>query len=198
MITKQCEICNSPFSVRKYREKTARFCSRSCRARWVSALPHSCGRGKPRPDLIGNKLRAGLRPANAFPAGHTPWTKGLKGIHLAPATEFKPGPRPDLRSIIGDISIRRTRDGHLRAFVKIADPNKWKLRAVKNWEGANGQVPRGRLIHHIDRDTLNDDIHNLACLTRAEHLAEHRSEFAIRSCRRRATVPKQPHKMSDQ
>jgi hypothetical protein len=26
-----------------------------------------------------------------FPKGHTPWNKGLKGIHLSPTTEFKKG-----------------------------------------------------------------------------------------------------------
>ncbi len=27
----------------------------------------------------------------SFPKGHTPWNKGLKGIHLNPTTEFKKG-----------------------------------------------------------------------------------------------------------
>ena len=175
---KSCERCGAPFSVRSYRSETARFCSRSCRARWVGSLPNSGGRGKPRPYAIGNKYRCGLRPANAFPVGHTTWNKGLKGIHQSPASEFKPGHQRTPRAEIGTVSLRRTHDGNVRAFVKIEQPNKWKLRAVKAWEDHHGRaVPRGHIIHHDDRDTLNDSPSNLICLTKSEHASEHFSEL---------------------
>lgn len=41
------------------------------------------------------------------------------------------------------------------------------------WESVNGPVPMGYEIHHIDGDTTNNDIDNLECLTRSEHLARH-------------------------
>lgn len=142
------------------------FCSGDCDRLWRSA------------QWKGNKLRAGRPPVNAFPAGHTPWTKGLKGIHLSPGTEFKPGPRPELRAGNGRVRIRkRKRDGRSRAWVKIVQPNVWKLRAVLVWEQAHGPLAPGFLIHHIDRDTLNDSLDNLAALSRAAHLNDHRPEF---------------------
>lgn len=64
-----------------------------------------------------------------------------------------------------------------RAFVKVANPSEWRERAKINWEKENGPIPAGRVIHHKDRDVLNDAIENLAALTRAEHINEHRTEL---------------------
>lgn len=173
-IFKTCEICGTGFFVLPYRSQTARFCSRSCRASWVGTLPHN---KRDKPWLKGNKFAAGNKPNHkSFKVGHRTWNDGVKGIHLSPKTEFKSGPRPERRSPLGTISIRKDKMGRLRAYVKVSDPNKWKLRAVKVWEDINGPVPPGHLIHHDDRDTLNDDSSNLICLTRAQHLDEHRSE----------------------
>lgn len=180
-ILKNCEICASPFMVKIYRAQSARFCSGSCRAKWVSALPNSLSsqlRGKPCERMKGNKLRLGLKPTHSFSKGHEPWNKNLKGIHLSPSSEFKSGPRPDKRAEIGEVRIRKCRGSEMRAFVKIEHPNQWKLRAVKVWEDLNGPVPKGSVVHHDDRNALNDSPSNLLCLTRAEHLAEHRSEFS--------------------
>lgn len=175
---KTCERCTGDFFVPRYRLATARFCSGRCRALWVASLPGSmCGPDGDRSHLIGNRFREGKRPANSFEPGHKPWNDGVKGIRLSPATEFKPGPRPDRRADIGAISFRKTHDGNLRAFVKVAHPDKWKLRAIKVWEDANGPVPRGKIIHHDDRDTLNDDLENLMCLTKAEHIIEHQLDL---------------------
>lgn len=177
MMSKTCERCASVFSFQAYRIETARFCSRRCRSQWVASLPHAGGRGKPKPSAKGNRYRVGLKPSNAFEAGHQPWNKNLKGIHLSPVSEFKPGPRPDRQAAIGAVRIR-VRNGCRRAFVKVQQPNVWRLRAVKVWEDANGPVPNGCVIHHDDRDSLNDALGNLICLTRAAHLAEHRNEHA--------------------
>lgn len=35
MVAKTCEFCSQTFYVRLYREKKARFCSRSCRGKWL-------------------------------------------------------------------------------------------------------------------------------------------------------------------
>jgi hypothetical protein len=178
IIQKVCEICGEVFGVKPYRKDTARFCSRNCRAKWVSSLPHACGRGKERPYMRGNQFRKGLRPAHTFPLGHEPWNKNLKGIHLSPASEFKAGPRPEARAEIGTVSIRKTHDGNLRAYIKVAHPNKWSLRATKVWEDVNGPVPRGYIIHHEDRNPLNDVISNLQCMTKSDHAFEHRLEIS--------------------
>jgi hypothetical protein len=129
-----------------------------------------------RSHLIGNQFRKGLRPSNAFPIGHPPWNKG-KYVHLSPATEFKSGPRPELRAPAGTVSIRIDKNDKPRAFVKVSDPNIWKLRAVIVWESVHGPLPKGLLVHHCDRDTLNDSADNLESKTRAQHLMEHRHEL---------------------
>lgn len=82
---------------------------------------------------------------------------------------------PNRRADIGAVSIRLAH-GVRRAFIKVAHPNRWKLRAVMVWEEANGPIPKGHVIHHDDRNALNDDLANLICLTRAQHLDEHRAE----------------------
>lgn len=113
-----------------------------------------------------------------FEPGFTPWNKGKKGIRLSPASEFKPGQSPKSRLPAGSITVRtRKREGYPRAFIKIAEPNKWRERYLVVWESHHGRIPKGYVVHHKDRDTLNDDIDNLALLTRAQHILEHRSEF---------------------
>ena len=41
------------------------------------------------------------------------------------------------------------------------------------WVDKNGEVPKNCHIHHIDENTLNNDISNLECLTRSEHVKKH-------------------------
>lgn len=127
--------------------------------------------------MAGNTMRSGLRPSNAFSPGSEPWNKNLKGIRLSPASEFKPGPRPDCQAPLGAESTFIDRQGNSRVRVKVAQPNKWKLRSVKTWQEHYGPIPKGNVIHHHDRNTLNDDIDNLRCLTRAQHVEEHRLEL---------------------
>lgn len=136
-------------------------------------------KGKPAPWAVGNKHCVGAAPTStSFKPGNRPWQTGRKGIHLSPATEFKPGvPQLAKRAAVGEVRIRKSKGGSQRAHVKVADPNKWRLRAVVVWEAANGQILKGKLIHHDDRDTLNDDLANLICLTRAEHIDEHRADI---------------------
>lgn len=77
---------------------------------------------------------------------------------------------------------RPERNDGPRAWVKVAEPNKWRLRAVLVWEEAHGPVPPGMILHHENRDTTDDSLGNLEVLTRAQHLAEHRPEFEERRC----------------
>lgn len=192
MPSKLCELCGASFSFQPYRALTARFCSGSCRAKWLAKnLPSWGGRGMPKPSAIGNRYRVGMRPENGFTVGHVPWNKNLKGIRMSPATEFKPGPRPAFRAPIGAVSIRKAGHSH-RAFVKIAHPNKWRRRAVNVWEEAHGPIPKGSVVHHLDRDPLNDALSNLQCLTRAEHALEHANDAAVLAHRFPGFAPRRP------
>jgi hypothetical protein len=67
----------------------------------------------------------------------------------------------------------------MRAWVKITEPNVWQKLAVVIWERDHGSLPKGSVVHHRDRDSLNDDPSNLVAMTRAEHAAEHREELNL-------------------
>lgn len=117
-----------------------------------------------------------------FQTGQEPWNKGLKGIRLSPRTEWKKGCESNRKLPLGSVTIRhRKREKHPRAWVKVAEPNVWRERAKVEWEKVNGPIPCGMVIHHKDRNPLNDDISNLQAMTRAEHALEH--EHELRSAR---------------
>lgn len=71
-VTIICKTCGKPFDVTPSRAGR-KYCSVECR--------NIAYRGRP---SHGRK----------FAKGHQPWNKGLKGIHLSPSTEFKPGNVP--------------------------------------------------------------------------------------------------------
>lgn len=108
------------------------------------------------------------------------------GDHLSAATEFKAGQPAHNKVPVGTVRVRReTHTGLDRAWIKTAEPNVWRKRAVVVWESANGKVPRGSVVHHRDRDSLNDEPWNLQALTRKEHADEHRGELVqARACNR--------------
>lgn len=114
-----------------------------------------------------------------FEAGHTAWNKGIKGLQLSPATQFKKGRKSNRWLPVGNVTLRTDKAGRLRAWVKVADPATWKLRAVINWEAVHGPLPDGHLVHHRDRNGLNDEPGNLSALTRSEHVKEHARDLLI-------------------
>ena len=134
-------------------------------------------RTMPNDHKIGNKWRSGKTPTNSFKKGHTPWNKDLKGTHFSPATEYKKGRTSEKWMPVGTTTIRTDKNGAKRAFIKVGEPNVWKLRAVIVWESHNGPVPKGMVVHHRDHDSLNDDIMNLASVTRREHINIHRQDL---------------------
>ena len=157
-----CKQCEKGFERAKAGKRKITFCSQACYHTWRKQ----------------NNVITGQ-----FKEGDEPWNKGIKGIHLSPATEFKVGQESINKLPIGTTQIRqRKRKGKIRkrAWVKITDNGNirdWKPRALVVWEKHYGLIPKGLVLHHIDRDPLNDTITNLAALSRAEHLIDHRPEF---------------------
>lgn len=128
--------------------------------------------------LIGNKFRQGKKPSNAFEKGHIPWNKGVKGIHLSPESEFQKGEKPITWQPVGTISERtQKRTNKTRQFIKIAEPNKWELYAVYLLKKAGVNIPKGSVVHHINKNCLDDRLENLVVLTRAEHIEIHRQDL---------------------
>lgn len=124
------------------------------------------------------RAKASARPsATAFRKGHSTWNKHLKGLHLSPATEFKKGNRPHNVTPVGTVRVRQHKGDSPRAWVKVAEPNRWQLRAVYVWTLVHGAPARGVVIHHRDRNTLNDSPSNLEAISRRDHFLHHMPEI---------------------
>src|SRR5262245_34587130 len=96
-----------------------------------------------------------------------------------PKGQFVEGNDNGKRVPVGTVPIRtrHKRSGERRAWIKVAEPNRWRLRAQVVWEQHFGPIPIGMGIHHKDRNRLNDDISNLELVSKGEHINEHRPEF---------------------
>ncbi len=78
---------------------------------------------------------------------------------------------------VGSEKHRVDKNFRARAWIKVADPNVWVQKARWVYEQKCGVIPEGKIIHHKDGDTLNDDIYNLECVTRKWHVNHHRKEL---------------------
>lgn len=152
-----CEQCGLGFTRERNVLRKGRFCGQPCYHAWRKANGITIGQ---------------------FKKGQVAWNKGAEGLRMSPATEFKKGHRPVNWVEVGAVRIRTCkRGGKRRAWIKVAEPRKWLLRATYVWCRAYGELPKGLIVHHIDRDTLNDSLVNLAAISRAAHIKEHRPEF---------------------
>lgn len=103
---------------------------------------------------------------------HTCYAASRKGSVVPGA--FAAGTVPTNKVPVGTVRIRERKNrDERRAFVKVAEPNVWELRARLVWIEAHGQIPKGAHIHHVNRDKTDDRIENLELLTPTEHNAEH-------------------------
>ena len=138
-------------------------------------------RGKLGGAFVPRPLFAGCVMADRttqFQKGDEPWNKGLKGIHLSPKSEFKKGCDSNRRVDVGTVTIRhRKREKNPRAWIKVAEPSSWVPLARYVYEAEHGPLDKGLVIHHIDRNPLNDSLENLVAMTRREHALEHEHDL---------------------
>lgn len=186
LVQKKCEYCGHLYFVPRYREQKAKFCSRKCASKviWEKYLKNINQDYKK-----GNKWRLGKKPSNSFAKGHIPWNKGLKGIHLNPKTEFKKGCVSINHCEIGTV-IERNCKGKLRKFIKIAEPNTWKMYYLYLYENAYGKIPKGYVVHHINKISNDDRLENLICVSRAEHINIHRQDLELHKKNENKTLNK--------
>jgi len=100
----------------------------------------------------------------SFKKGHVSWNTGLKGFRPSPATEFKVG------ETTGDKhpSWRGGEQKFTNDCVYLyAGANKRVRRPKKVYEDANGEVPKGWILYHLDGDRYNDNLDNLIAIPRA-------------------------------
>lgn len=125
-------------------------------------------------NLIGNKNAVGGGPnVTSFSKGMIPWNKGMKGLHNSPGTEFKKGCAAENRLPVGSITQRKSKNGTLRNFIKVADPNLWQEHAKFVWEKKYGKLKDGDITHHKDGNSLNDEPQNIIAMPRADHPVFH-------------------------
>jgi hypothetical protein len=103
-----------------------------------------------------------------FVKGNVPANKGKKMstemYEKCKPTMFKKGQEPINHRPIG--SERITKDGYIE--VKIAEPNKWRLKHLIVWEEVNGPVPPKHCIFFMDNDRTNVVLENLRCIPRSQ------------------------------
>ena len=116
--------------------------------------------------------------ANRFTKGIIPANKGKKMpaelYEKCATTMFKPGHPSNNRRAVG--SERVNVYGYIE--IKVAEPNKWKLKHRVVWEAANGPIPKGYNIQFKDGNPLNVTLDNLYIISRADQLRNENSMVA--------------------
>jgi hypothetical protein len=122
-------------------------------------------------DLNRKQIRAYLKNHNlcsgidcTFKPGNVPFNKGQKGVGGGEPTQLKKGNKPANYRPVG--SERVSVDGY--AEIKVADPNKWRLKHAVIWEEVHGPVPKGHCLIFLDGNSLNISLDNLELVTRKQ------------------------------
>lgn len=106
--------------------------------------------------------------------GNTPPNKGRKlkdivkpeVIERMKPTQFKPGQKSHNYKPIG--TERLQADGYI--YLKIADPNRWKLKHHLIYEQQRGKIPPGFIIRFKDGNKQNFDIDNLILVSKRKNM----------------------------
>lgn len=107
--------------------------------------------------------RMGLRTGRngKFGKDSQPWNKGTVGVMKANSGSWTKGSNSEWnRKPIG--YERFHVDGY--TMVKVAEPNKFKLKHVVIWENENGPMPDKHVIRFKDGNKTNFDLDNLVCI----------------------------------
>lgn len=101
-----------------------------------------------------------------FKKGHSSWNKGKRFPGNINSGCFKKGHSPHNHKPVG--SERIDVDGY--TLVKVAEPNKWRLKHVVIWENENGPVPKTHSVLFLDQNKRNFSLDNLKLVSKAEVL----------------------------
>ncbi len=131
---------------------------------------------------------------SCFRKGHKPWNKGKKGSIKANSGSFKKGQVPKNQQPVGTITVRRRYNRKVPPYkwIKISEPNKWKMLHVFIWEQAHGPVPLGHMINFKDKDTMNCSLNNLMCLSRKQNALRNSGSIRLSDGYVAATISKDP------
>ena len=116
--------------------------------------------------------------ASRFQKGHHPSNKGKKVspeiyAKMQP-TMFKKGQNPVNHRDVG--SERVNVDGYIE--IKVAEPNRWRLKHWVIWEQVNGAIPKGFNVQFKNHNRQDCRIENLYLISKAEQMAKENSFWA--------------------
>lgn len=118
-----------------------------------------------------------------FEKGNVPANKGTHPptVGRMAETQFKKGQVAKNHLPVGSVRVRRSHKGK-KPYIweKVAEPDKWRMKHVLEWERHNGPVPAGKIVVFADGDTLNTDISNLIMVSRSQHAVMNR--WNIKGC----------------
>ena len=89
-------------------------------------------------------------------------------------TMFKKGNKPHNHKEVG--SERIDRDGYI--MVKVAEPNKWRLKHRIIWEQVNGAIPKGFNVQFKNHNPQDCRIENLYLISQAEQMVTENAYWA--------------------
>ena len=113
-----------------------------------------------------------------FKKGSVPPNKGKKMspevYEKVKKTMFKKGNSPVNHREVG--SERINVDGYIE--IKVAEPNRWKLKHRIIWEQVNGEIPKGYNVQFKNHNTQDCRIENLYIISHAEQMRTENSLVA--------------------
>ena len=102
-----------------------------------------------------------------FKKGNVPWNLGLKGVNGTSSTQWKKGHKTWNKRPIGDV-WERDEKGYKCKFIK-TERGIERLSHYNYRMHTGKEVPKSHVIRFKDGDSLNCDIDNLLCISRAEN-----------------------------
>ena len=116
--------------------------------------------------------------AHRFKKGSVPPNKGKKMspevYEKVKETMFKKGNSPVNHREVG--SERINVDGYIE--IKVAEPNRWRLKHRIIWEQVNGEIPKGYNVQFKNHNTQDCRIENLYIISKAEQMRTENSLMA--------------------
>ncbi len=73
-----------------------------------------------------------------------------------------------------------TKDGYIMVRTERPGHHPYELEHRVLWEAANGPLPKGHIIHHLNGDKSDNRLENLAAMSRADHHTKHAEPYQER------------------